>query len=235
MARYLPQAAWGQFDLLARAQPIERVLPRAPERLRLLLRQVPAIKAFASRHGLTISDNYNSYAELDREAAVWVVTASAPLALEADTWWFPGVGSFPYLGWFDPRQASRFADQLAQEGRDVYVRRVSAYSTLGWFRDPVLSTMLTRGRSVTGDFVNTVLHESVHATVYVDGQGTFNESLALFVADSLTPEYLTVAFGADSAECQAYLAAEKRRLVFHRGTTNLIAHAAAALFQDQRF
>ena len=212
-ACYLSQAAWGQLDLMARAQPIERILERgaAPPALARILEMVVDIKAFGREQGLAISSSYSSYAELDRDAAVWVVTASAPLAFEPKTWSFPVVGSFPYLGWFDRRDALRFADDLAREGYDVHVRGASAYSTLGWFHDPVLSTMLTRGASVTGDLVNTVLHESVHATVHLDGQGTFNESVAMFVADRLSPDYLRRRFGDGSFELRAYLAEEARR------------------------
>jgi predicted aminopeptidase len=211
MTRYLTQATWGQLDLMARAQPIERILARgdAPPALAELLEQVPAIKAWGSRHGLATSANYETYAQLDRDAAVWVVTACAPLAFEPESWSFPLLGSFPYLGWFDRGDALAFADDLARTGLDVHVRGASAYSTLGWFRDPVLSTMLTRGASVAGDFINTVLHESVHATVYVDGQGTFNESLALFVADRMTPVYLEEA--GERAALRHYLAEETRR------------------------
>ncbi|MFC1611994.1 aminopeptidase [Myxococcota bacterium] len=223
---YLAQATYGHLDLLSRAQPIEWVLhENAPPKLTRLLLLVPSIRAFGNRHGLTISENYQTYAELDREAAVWVVTACAPLSFEPKIWEFPIVGSFPYLGWFDKREALHFADGLAREGWDVHVRGASAYSTLGWFRDPILSTMLTRGASVTGDFVNTILHESVHATVYVDGQGYFNESIALFVADRMTPQYLRETHGAGSPELGAYVAEETRR----QGDEQLMLGAYAQL------
>jgi len=205
----------GHLDLQSRAIPIDQLLEgkSLPPKLRGLLGQVAQIRSFAANNGLNMSDNYASYSELDRDAAVWVVTASAPLAFEPVTWSFPPFGSFPYLAWYDQGDAQRFADGMAQRGLDVHVRGAAAYSTLGWFADPILSTMLTRGASVTGDFVNTILHESVHATVYVDGQGYFNESLALFVADRMTPLYLRKTFGDNSAQVRAYGEQQQRRAV----------------------
>jgi predicted aminopeptidase len=212
-ARHLVQAAYGHLDLQARAEPIDELVAsgRAPPRLRRLLASVRGIKAFGVAHGLALSDSYQRYAELDRQAAVWVVTACAPLAFEPKTWTFPLAGSFTYLGWFDAQDAQRYADWLARDGWDVHVRGSSAYSTLGWFRDPILSTMLTRGASVVGDLANTVLHESVHATIYVEGQSSFNESIALYIADGLTPLYLAQAYGQKSYAMRAYLTEERRR------------------------
>src|SRR5690606_29813806 len=96
----------------------------------------------------------------------------------------------PYLGWFDLDDAQSYAEELAKEGLDVEVRGATAYSTLGWFRDPVLSSMLPEGPATLAGLVDVVLHESVHATVYVPGQSTFNESLAEYVSDNLTERYL---------------------------------------------
>src|SRR5262249_11201798 len=91
---------------------------------------------------------------------------------------------------------------------DVDLRGASAYSTLGWFRDPVLSTMIPEGEEATGDVVNVVLHESVHATYYVRGQAYLNESVANFVADRLTPAHMRASRGAESAELKAWERAE---------------------------
>jgi predicted aminopeptidase len=205
--RYLWQAAWGQLDLQSRAEPVDRLIAsgRVPPRLRALLEQLPAIKEFGTRHGLELSASYGEYAELDRDAAVWVVTACAPLRFSPKTWSFPLVGSFPYLGWFDAGAAAAYADGLAREGWDVHVRAAPAYSTLGWFDDPLLSTMLVPGPNLIGDLADTVLHEAVHATVHLPGQTVFNESIALFIAEGLTPRYLAERYGADGAEVRAYL------------------------------
>lgn len=189
---YLGQAAQGQLDLLCRARAIDRAIrdPDTPERVRALLREVPSIKEFGIGYGLTPTKSYETYVALDRPRVVYVTSASDPLAFRGRKWRFPIVGSVPYLGWFDRDDALRFADELAKEGLDVDVRGATAYSTLGWFSDPVLSSMLPRGPSALGGLVDVVLHESVHATVYVAGQSTFNESLAEYVSDGLTEAYL---------------------------------------------
>lgn len=214
---YLGQAALGQLELIQRARPIDRAMADLgqPEHVRRLLREVPRIKAFAIARGLTPTASYERYVPLDREAVVWVVTACAPLAFEPKVWSFPIAGSFTYLGWFDRAAAEAHAATLAAEGLDTYVRGAGAYSTLGWFADPILSTMLPDSVEDLGDLVDVVLHESVHATVYVNGQSTFNEGLASFVAEALTHEYLEAESApalARYAEGQARARARSERL-----------------------
>ena len=204
---YLAQAGSGQIDLLRRSRPITSVLRQgdAPLNVRRVLRRVPQIKAFAQSQGLTPSGSYERYADLKRSAAVWVVQASAPLAFEQREWCFPIVGTVPYLGFFDAAAAHAYADELAREERlDVDVRTASAYSTLGWLKDPVLSTMISDGPEALGELANVVLHETVHATVYVGGQSAFNESLASFVADRMTLQWLEEAVGADAPQTLAW-------------------------------
>ncbi len=197
-ARYLLQAAGGQYDLLHTARPISKVLedPNVPARTRHLLSQVKAIKGWGTTRGLKPTKNYDRYSDLKRPAAVWVVQACAPLSFDVRRWRFPIVGSVPYLGFFSQAPARAYAEQLAKdEGVDVAVRTASAYSTLGWFRDPVLSTMVSSGDEAIGDLANVILHESVHATFYVPNQSSFNESAASFVADALTLELLEESYG----------------------------------------
>jgi predicted aminopeptidase len=225
--QYLAQAGCGQIDLMLRARDLDAVVndPAVPARTRELLRQVPEIKKFGERHSLRPTGNYHRYVELDRPAVVWVVTASAPLRFHAKTWWFPIVGRVPYLGWFERDAAHAFADELRGEGWDADVGASEAYSTLGWFDDPVLSTMLSDGDEAVGELANVVLHESVHATLYVDGQTRFNESLAEFSAGKLTVTYLDERYGRGSAEEASYLDAERRgeerRAQMHRAYEEL--------------
>ena len=209
---YLSQATVGQLDLLRRARPIEAVVAASTTSTTTasLLWEVRRIKAFARHRNLAGTDNYERFVDLDRKAAVWVVSACEPLAFTPKTWSFPIAGSFTYLGWFDEQDALTHAAELRAAGLDVYVRGASAYSTLGWFRDPLLSTMLGYGDDAMGDLANVVLHESVHATHYVPGQSTFNESLAQFVGDTLTEEYLRARFGEASVEVEAYAQSELR-------------------------
>ncbi len=206
-AGYLWQAVRGQLGIVRVARPLPEVIAdsEVPPRLRRLLASVARVKAFGEEQGLRPTRNYESYAELGRPAAVWVVQASAPLAFEPRTWSFPVVGSVPYLGFFDRRAAERYAARLAKdESLDVDVRAASAYSTLGWFRDPVLSTMVRGGEPALGSLANTVLHESVHATLYVKNQSTFDENLASFVADRLTPLWLRSTLGSEAPETEAW-------------------------------
>lgn len=209
--QYLWQAAGGQLDIMERARPIELVVrdPRTPLRTAQLLSAVPSIKRFGEGQGLTPTSSYHDYSDLGRGQAVWVVSACAPLSFHSMEWEFPVVGRVPYLGWFDANDARDFAMRLEESGWDVEIRGASAYSTLGWFDDPILSTMLSEGDEALGELANVVLHESVHATVFLPGLTDLNESLANFVADKLTTIYLAEARGEGSPESIAYAEAER--------------------------
>lgn len=170
---------------------------------------MPKIKAYASRGGLVPTNSYESFVDLERKYVVWVVSAAPPLSLEPKKWTFPIVGSVPYLGWFYEHLAHNQAEDLAAEGYDIDVRGSSAYSTLGWFDDPVLSSMIEDSVDADGELANVILHESVHATIYVPNQSEFNEGLATFVGDRLTLSYLTETFGAQSDELRAWIEGEE--------------------------
>ncbi|MEN9722427.1 MAG: hypothetical protein RJB38_413 [Pseudomonadota bacterium] len=188
---YFIQAAIGQLRISNRARLIDEVLgrPEVSERVKRALKEIPEIKRFAVRVGLRATRNYEEYSDLRRPAAVWVVSACEPLRFEAKRWVFPVVGGFSYLGWFDRDAAESFRQGLESQGYDSDLRPASAYSTLGWFRDPILSTMIPEVDDL-GDLAEVVLHESVHATLHLSGQSTLNESLAQFLGEKLTLEYL---------------------------------------------
>jgi predicted aminopeptidase len=234
--RYLIQAGKGQLSLINRARPIDEVVrdERTPARIRSLLKRIPEIKSYGETEGLKPTSNYTEYVKLERPAAVWVVSACEPLRFKSREWGFPVVGSFPYLGWFDLNEAKAFAEELRKEdgAPDVDLRGASAYSTLGWFRDAVLSTMIPEGDEALGDLVNVVIHESVHATYYIKGQAYFNESIASFVADKLTVTFLANRQGVDSAELKAYTKAEQdgevRRKRLHEAYEQLAALYASS-------
>ena len=215
---YLIQAGTGQMALIQHARPISEVLKdeRTSPRIRKLLSQIPEIKKYGESNGLKPTSNYVDYVKLDRTAAVWVVSACDALEFKSKEWNFPVVGSFPYLGWFNLESAKKYAEEVKQEGWDVDLRGAGAYSTLGWFRDSVLSTMIPEGDEALGDLVNVVLHESVHASLYIKGQSYFNESLASFVADELTPVYLEKLTGKSSPELLSYLTGEERSQRIHK-------------------
>ena len=145
---------------------------------------------------------------------VYVVTVSEALAFKPEVFRFPVVGSFSYLGWFDREDALEFARGYEEKGMDTDVRGASAYSTLGWFRDPLLSSMIPKvdgkiSLAAYPDLVNVFLHESVHATLYVRDQSWFNESLASFVADILTERFFAEQGLREGEAYQAYLARRK--------------------------
>jgi predicted aminopeptidase len=209
---YLFQAGKGQLSLFTHARPIPEVIrdEKTPPRIRALLQEIEPIKKFGESHGLKPTQNYTEYVKLNRSAAVYVVSACESLRFKSKEWSFPIVGSFPYLGWFDLDAAKDYAKELKKEGWDVDLRGASAYSTLGWFRDAVLSSMIPEGKEALGELVNVVIHESVHATLYINGQAYFNESIASFIADHLTLVYLDEKRGPNSPEKLDYLSSEER-------------------------
>ena len=192
---YVTQAAAGQEKLNGRGIDIAEVVENGylDKRTRELLAHVPQIKAFGEKHGLRPTKNYERYLWIGRPAVMWVVSACHPLAFRPKTWSFPVIGSITYTGWFDRREADDYAKELREKGWDVDVRGSQAYSTLGWFNDPILSTMISGGDDALGDLADVVLHESLHATFYIPGQSTLNESMASFVGDTLAAEYLVAA------------------------------------------
>lgn len=204
--RYLTQASAGQADLMDRQVDIDRIVreKRFSRRTRELLAAVGPIKAFGERNGLRATESYRTYVHLEREAVVWVVSACEPLSFRSKTWSFPITGSITYLGWFKKDEARAYATELAHEGWDVDLRPAPAYSTLGFFDDPVISTMFVEGDAALGELADTILHESLHATYFVPGQSTLNESVASFVGEHLARVFLTETRGPSSSELRAY-------------------------------
>jgi predicted aminopeptidase len=199
---YVAQAADGQFELLSKAQPLQKVIddPHTPLRTALLLSEIPEIKLYGRSYGLKIRRNYEAYSALGRPAAVWFVGAADPVAFKPRRWCFPIVGCFAGLGWFDEDDAVKWKKELEKQGFDALVRPASAYSTGGWFPDPVLSTMLGGGDDALPELANVILHESVHATVLIADEPFFNESFASYIADALTDHWIETHFGPGSPE-----------------------------------
>lgn len=205
-AGYIVQAGMGQVELWGKARPLDQVLadPDTDERTRVLLAEVPHILAFAGERGLSSKGSYTRYVELDRRQVVWFMATSREFAFEPLVWNFPIVGSFTYLGWFGRKEARRIGRLLQDEGWDVHIRPSRAFSTGGWFRDPVLSTMLSDQDDAFRYLSNTLVHELTHGNLLVKNQSTFNESVATFVGDGMAEDYLIARFGADSTEVQLY-------------------------------
>ena len=196
------------------------------------------MKHYGEAHGLRATHNYTKYARLDRDAAVWIVSACEPLRFRSHAWTFPVVGTITYLGWFHLEEAKHAADGLRAKGWDADVRPAGAYSTAGWFEDPLLSTMIGRGDEARGDLVNTVFHESTHATIFVPGQSRLNESIANFVGDRLAEKYMREVVGETAKETVAYVTGEergrKRELLMHAAYAELEALYASKLPKDEK-
>jgi len=191
---YLIHAAAGQFRFLYHAVPVEEVLQQnsLPEAEKRRLALVSRIKAFGENElGLKKSDNYETI-NLKDQSPVYTVSASPKDKLALVTWWFPVAGHVPYLGFFDLEAARRERDRLLVKDLDTFVGRAEAYSTLGWFKDP-LTLNLIQGSDL--NLVETILHEMTHATLYVKGQGEFNEGLAQLIGKRGALLFLEQTFG----------------------------------------
>ncbi len=190
-AGYLLQAARGQWQVMQARRPIERAIddPKLPDKLRAELRTVREARRFAvSDLGLPDNRSYTTYADIRRPYVVWNVVATAEFSARPIEWCFPIAGCVPYRGYFAERDARKFAAQLAGEGRDVTVYGVAAYSTLGKFADPVLSSMLPHGDI---EVAGTLFHELAHQRVYAPGSSGFNEAFAVAVEDEGLRRWLT--------------------------------------------
>jgi len=180
---YLMQATGGELRILHERVPIARLLaaPDTPQELRTRLLQVQAARDFASRE-LHLPDNrsYRSYADIGREYVVWNVVAAPEFSVEPKRWCFPVAGCVSYRGYFHEQRAREFAAALAVGGFDTAVEGVPAFSTLGRFADPVLSSML---RYDDDDLAATIFHELAHQLLYVRDDSEFNEAFATTVED----------------------------------------------------
>ncbi len=179
--QYVIRQGLGQLCMMTRTVPIEQVLADgslSAEQERKL-RLVVAARDFARDElGLRVGGSYSLYHDSGGEPIGYNLSAARQDALTPRRWHFPIIGTIDYIGFFERADAEDAAAELEQEGYDTYIYGVDAYSTLGWFPDPVQSSFLNRP---DGSIVETVIHELAHNTIYVSGQSTFNESLATFI------------------------------------------------------
>lgn len=199
-AAYLWQSAKGQAQLLLGGIPISQLQsdPNISIQLKKQFKLVEEVKKFAVQNlKLRPTKNYESYLDLHRDYLVMVLTASPPLKMESYTWWFPIVGTVPYKGFFDKKMGLAEEKKMQALGYETHFRQSPAYSTLGWFHDPLLSTMTQYGEYY---LVNTVIHESVHATLWIPGDVTFNENVASFIGNQGALKFYAVKYGEKSKE-----------------------------------
>jgi predicted aminopeptidase len=210
--------AYGQLKIVAQAKPLEDVLqdPAFPDSLKAKLRLIQEIRKFAfDSIGLNQSDNYTTVYDQGGKPILWVVTACEPFQLKAKEWKFPFLGSFSYKGFFKYEWAVKEEAALKEEDYDTSIDEVSGWSTLGWFKDPVLTNMLKRS---PGSLANLIIHELTHGTLYVKNSVEFNENLANFVGDKGALKFLEYKYGKKSTEYKDYT--ENRQLT--KGYVNLV-------------
>ncbi|MBW1977751.1 MAG: aminopeptidase [Deltaproteobacteria bacterium] len=179
--RYIMHAAVGELKLLSNSVPIEKALrdPSLSEEQKERLLLVAKIKAFGeSELGLKKTASYETAYLKSDQPPIYFLSASPKDRLSLVTWWFPILGKMPYLGFFDVQRAREEEKKLEAKGLDTFLGRADAYSTLGWFKDPVTLNLI---KESSYSLAETILHEMTHATLYVRGQGEFNEGLAVLV------------------------------------------------------
>jgi predicted aminopeptidase len=209
---YYGQAVLGHLNVMNRAQPIESRLAdgATPPELRAKLARALEIREFASRElGLPENGSYRAYADLERPYVVWNVFAAPEFSVEPRASCFPIVGCVSYRGYYAQADADAFAAGLRKEGYDVFVYGVPAYSTLGWFDDPVLNTFV---RYPDAELARLVFHELAHQLVYVKGDTMFNESFAVTVEEEGVRRWMA-RYG-DERERTAYAQLRARRAEF---------------------
>lgn len=232
---YLWQSVEGHLDLMWRARPIAELLddPATDAETRRKLVLVREARDFASAE-LALPDNgsYTRYAGLDRPFVLWNVFAAPALSVELRRWCFPLAGCVGYRGYYDKADAERFAARLAQEGYDTHVAGVPAYSTLGWFDDPMPSSVL---RLSDPEIARLIFHELAHQVVYVPGDTTFNESFATAVEEAGLERWLRhrEAIDGDPGPAAAWAAHRHRRQGFLELIRRTRARLAAIYDSDE--
>ena len=209
---YYNQAAKGHLALMASARPVADWVadPATPEPLRERLLRAGEIRRFAAESlGLPDNRSYTAYADLQRPAAVWNVFATPELSLELKTWCYPVLGCAGYRGYFDRADAEAMAAELERAGYDVNVAPVPAYSTLGWFNDPLLNTFI---HAPDVELARLLFHELSHQVVYARDDTVFNESFATAVEREGVRRWL--AAHGDDRQRQAWAAYSERREAF---------------------
>jgi predicted aminopeptidase len=218
---YYWQSIAGHLDMMRRARPLDELVndTATDPALRGRLQQAREMRAFATRElGLPDNASFASYADLGRPFVLWNVFATDELSVKLRQWCFPVAGCVGYRGYYSQDEARRFASQLRDQGLQAHVSGVPAYSTLGWFADPLLSTFI---RYPEGELARLVFHELAHQVVYVKGDTAFNESFATAVEEIGVERW----FGARPLDpgLQAYRDQAQRRREF---TAMLVRHKA---------
>ena len=224
---YVLRAGWEEAKILHRRHPIAKIIAdpgTAPDR-RAKLQLVLDARAYArdSLH-LKVGKSYTLFSEVKSDTLALVLSAARKDRFTGYSWWFPIVGRVPYKGFFREEDARKEMRRLEAAGYDTYLRPTSAFSTLGWFTDPLLSTLL---RYDSVELGNTVIHEVTHNTIYVGGQAMWNESFASFVGSRGAIRYFCGREGEQSPNCRQARDSWSDDLVFGQFMTDLVARLEA--------
>lgn len=195
---YLAHAAYEEGRLLWNREPIVKELakPGLPPNIRARLETVLAVRKFAAdRLGLKVGGAYRTLTPVDSNAIVWIVMAAPRDSLTPYTWWFPIVGDVPYRGYFNKKDAEAEAAAMERRGYDTYVRSAVAFSSLGFFDDPVLSNLLELNRV---ELAGVIIHESFHRTFFLPSDVMFDESAATWVGSRGTIDFFEQTEGSES-------------------------------------
>jgi predicted aminopeptidase len=219
---YFAQLAGGQLALINRQLPLARALEHEPDpERRSMLAMVPDVRSFGNNvMQLRVGRNYSGYYATEADGIVFVLVASEKTRLSPFTFWFPIVGEVAYKSFFDEASARRAERELAAEGYDTWLGRATAYSTLGFFRDPVTTVMMRKGAVA---FVEVLLHEMAHGRMFVPGETDWNEQLASFVGRLGAEQYVRSRYGDDPA-----MLAELERHLARRARIEQMTSAAVA-------
>src|SRR6266478_1705109 len=205
---FYKQAIKGQYQLLAHRQPIEKLIadPQTESRLKQKLELLQKLRAFADHDlKLPVDGHYSKYVDVHRPFVVWNVEAAPEFSMEPKSWWYPLVGSLEYRGYFSRSAAQHYAEKIRKKRYDVYIGGASSYSTLCWFKDPVLNTFIFDPEP---DLAETIFHELGHQRVFARGDTDFNEAFATTVGQEGTRRWLRAKD--DKTASEKYLAEIQR-------------------------
>lgn len=206
---YAYRQAKGQLKIIFNTRPVSEVLADKtfPDSLKNRIRLIEDIKRFAvDSLGLNPSKNYTTFYDQHQKPILWVITACEPFALKARKWNFPIVGTFSYKGHFEKAIADSELNELKKQGFDTQLNEVSAWSTLGYLKDPILSSMLEKSE---GRLAALIIHELTHGTLFVKNNLEFNENIADFVGDYGAIRFLESKYGKNSKELERYQFSKK--------------------------
>jgi predicted aminopeptidase len=206
---YAYRQAKGQLKIIFNTRPVKEVLAdnTFPDSLKNRILLIEEIKSFATDSlGLNPSDNYTTFYDQHQKPILWVITACKPFELKARKWNFPIIGTFSYKGHFEKEIADLELNELKKQGFDTQLNEVSAWSTLGYLKDPILSSMLEKSE---GRLAALIIHELTHGTLFVKNSLEFNENLADFVGDYGAIRFLENKYGKNSKELKSYQFSQK--------------------------